>query len=60
MTIDAWALDKAIRRHWFRCRRDEGVPLPLLEPFTRNAIVAEALEIQRAAGVEDDMEIGRR
>lgn len=46
MTIDAKILERAVRRHWFRCPKDDGIPLALLETFTRNKIVAEALAMQ--------------
>lgn len=45
MTINASSLERAVRRWWFTHRADDGVPLPLLPPFTRNEIVAEAIEI---------------
>lgn len=47
MTIESWALECAVRRHWFRKPKDEGVPLPLLEQTVQNAVVAEAIRIQQ-------------
>ena len=46
MTVDAKALERALRRYWFTHQDDDGVPLTLLPQYTRNLIVAEAVKIE--------------
>jgi hypothetical protein len=48
VTIEAWALEKAIRRYWWRNPREEGRPFVRFPEFVQNFIISEALEIQEA------------
>lgn len=31
MTVEAWALEKAVARYWWRHPKDEGTPLPFAD-----------------------------
>ncbi len=47
MILDGWALEKAVRRHWFRTPKEDGLPFRCLPQYTQNLLIAEAFRIQR-------------
>jgi len=46
VTVEAWALEKAIRRYWWRNPREEGRPFVRFPAVVQAYIVEEALQIQ--------------
>jgi hypothetical protein len=47
ITVEAWALDRAVRRWWFAHPEDDQTPLPQLAGYKRDRIVNMTLEIQQ-------------
>jgi hypothetical protein len=56
ITVESWALDRALRRWWFSHPEDDQTPLPQLAAHKRDQIVTMTLEIQKVEKLRDGPE----